>query len=992
MPAVVPFIAAGISAAGAAIAGVGVSGLISAAVGVAVNFVVSGLLSKKPEDPGNRALPLNRSQMIQMTDSPRQLVYGRNQKSGSLAFQYTSSDNQYFYMAIVLASHSCEEIESIFVGEDELVVSSDLDTDTDYTTNGITHYKAGAATDYADNLWVDIALGSSSSNANSRFVAETSSTFSGTDYLRDTCVVYTKMKWDDQVYGGRPNIKVTMKGKSDIYDYRTSSTAYTVNPALCVTDYMVNSVLGLGLDDTTELDVASVVAAANVCDEDVALAAGGTEDRYTCNGIIDSTTRIGDGMQSIIGAMAGSVIYVNGQFRVLAGEYRTPTLTITEDDIISDLSLSRPGKRDKFNAVRGLYVSEEEDFTPTDFPHVTNSTYATEDGETIFKDLQMAFTISSPSAQRIAKIDLERNRQDLMVNMVVNLRKWDVAAGDTIMVTYDPWGWSSKVFDVLERNLIIVEEDTLAVALSLRETATSVYAWSAEETEVDPAPNTNLPSVFKVSPLTGLALDSSEAQLLRGRNGRIVTRIKVSWDPIADVFVKDSGKIEIQYKKTTASVWDDATPVSGNATVGYIFDVDDRDSYNVRIRAINTVNSKSAYLEAPVHVVIGKTTPPPNITGFIAAENLGSVLFTWDQLTILDVYGYEIRYGPSGVQWKDAIPLTKAKQGTSEATILVPPGTWSFLIKAIDYVGLYSLSPAVRGPIFISNINSVLDSVADGDFPGTLDNMVKHYTNVLVPASQNLASADDFDTFDIFVPNPEKICTYTSEEIDLGSDTDIRVWGEIVSELGPGVTEGTADPKMQLTYRSEADSSSIVNASVLDLIADAGTYVNCFKHYTDVVIPDSQSLANATSAFEVFDNFVYNPYESCSYESEEQDIGADSNVQFVIDQSMALGPGQSGTPESTLKFDSRNTGESYDGFEAFIIQPYNLRYFKFKMEWGNISNSSYLSKLDVLVDGWNNWIIGYLNDVRYVQARIRLDTDVGIAKITDFNWTIDETI
>jgi hypothetical protein len=576
--------------------------------------------------------------------------------------------------------------------------------------------------------------------------------------------------------------------------------------------------------------------------------------------------------------------------------------------------------------------------------------------------------------------------------MVVSLEQWDLAAGDTVQVTYSPFGWSSKVFDVLERSFTVIQDDNgvdiFAVQLSLRETASTVYTWSTEETTVDPAPNTNLPNPFNVSALQDFTLDSTEAQLLRGKNGRIVTRILASWTKHPDAFVQADGLIEIQYKKSSDSTYLTAAIIAGDSTSGFVTDVDDREQYDVRVRAINGIGGKSDWSTVTSHTVIGKTTPPPQVTSFEAAEVIGVVRFSWDQLDILDIYGYEIRYGESGTQWKDGTPLTKAKQGTHEVSAAVPPGTWVFMIKAVDYIGLYSNVASTAGPITVSNANTVLNAVADGEFPGTLDNFVLHYSGVLVPDDQQLASFYDFETFDQFVPTPELICTYTSSEIDLTEDKDVRVWGDITSALGPGVTTGTADPKLQICYRGAGDSSSGDEVST-DLVTSAGTFTNCILHYTGAIVPDSQSTANATSSFEVFDNFVYNPYEQCTYEAPEQDLGADGNVILDIQNGIAIGPGQTGTPDSTLKIDTRTSAGAYDGFAVFTAGTFNLRYYKVKLEWSNVGNTSYIDSLAGEIGCWRDWIIGNINDVRYIQARIRLDTTVGNAKITDFNWTID---
>ena len=1117
------------AAVGTGFAATAISYGIGAVAGMAASSLLSGALSKKKPSGGGSVGPVARSETIRQTLAMRDYVYGRTQKSGALIYHYTSGDNQFYYQAIVVASHKIQEIEKITIADFDMPISACFATDTSYSTTGVTHYKCDRGL-FADHMWLDIGLGTTGNQANTRFVSECGGTFSSTDKFEEMAVIYLKLKHNPELFSNVPNVKVTMKGKSDIVDTRDSSTAYTANAALCANDYIKDNIVGLNMG-AARITTATVDTSADVCDESVPIndrysetpilditagtevsekhsavsaadnstattwngttasdyieisyssaeqvnkiimtaptehngiympsawtlkgsntgAFGGeettitsqsglswtggeekewefanassyvynrlevstttqsslqvgilrmltletSENRYEINGAFSADSKPEDILDSMFMAMAGALSYTNGKLRMVPGEYQTPAITITEDQVLSPMNLSRPGRRDKFNAVRGVYIKELNNWKSSDFPHVTNSTYETADGERLYADLEMPFTITESAAQRIGKIQLERARQDISCEILLSIDLWDIAAGDTVMLTYSPWGFSSKVFDVTERSTVIIDDGAggkiIALRVSLRETASTVYSWSLEETTVDPAPNTNLPNASVVDSPLSITLDSTEANLIRGANGRLVTRIKVSWDLPTNVFVTEGGVAEIQYKLSSSSTWLSARSVDGGQNFGYVVDVDDRETYDVRVRFLNTQRSKSDFTTESNHVVIGKTTPPPRVQDFVASPNGINVSFAWTESSVLDVRGYEIRFGPQGVQWKDATPLETEKQGNAITSSSVPPGTWSFLIKAIDAVGLYSNIASVSGPITVSNANSILSAIDDGEFPGTLDNFVKHYTNVLVPDDQNLASSYDFEVFDQAVPTPEIICTYTSPEIDLLSDQDVRIWGNIESSLLPGVTTGIANPKLQVCYRSSTDSSSGSDV-VTELVTSTGTFTNCIQHYNGSIVPDSQSLANVTSSFEVFDNFVYDAYPSCSYEAPEQDFGADGNVNLTLAMGAALGPGETGSADASSLIDHKTSSGSYDGFESYTTGTINARYYKAKVEWDNTTSVSYISDFDAEVSCWRTWIIGEVDNVRYVQARIVSDTSEGLHKITDFNWTID---
>ncbi|MDH5189139.1 MAG: H-type lectin domain-containing protein, partial [Rhodospirillaceae bacterium] len=89
------------------------------------------------------------------------------------------------------------------------------------------------------------------------------------------------------------------------------------------------------------------------------------------------------------------------------------------------------------------------------------------------------------------------------------------------------------------------------------------------------------------------------------------------------------------------------------------------------------------------------------------------------------------------------------------------------------------------------------------DWLGTKTNLIKHWTGKLVPDSQNLASADLWDTFDVFVPSPYPTATYDAPEVDIGFDDTVRVWAAIISALGPGEA-GEAAPQYAIDYKLAA--------------------------------------------------------------------------------------------------------------------------------------------------------------------------------------------
>lgn len=988
MPFVV--LSAVIATAGAAAAGAIASTAISIAALATTFFTtlvvgaVSSLLQKKPKPPEFSTRSAGLTTMVREPLSTGKVVYGTNRLSGPIVFMHTTDDNQWLHLVITLAAHEIFEVTSLYFDDELVALTNGEATDSKYLD------------DAGDSLVrLSTGLGTDAQTANSLLISDAPDKWTSNHRLRGNAYIYVRLGWKADLWtNGLPNISAVIKGKK-LFDTRTSSTpdAVGVNPALAVYDYLRNSLYGLNVP-SAEIDTASFNTAANVCEEAVSLLAGGTEDRYTVNGVIDTSATPKVVLEELLSSMAGTLTYQNGKWFIYAGEHRTPTVTLDEDDLRGGINVTtRTSRKDLFNTVRGIYIDPNSQYQPVDFPEVTNSTFVTEDNsDTIVHDTTYPFTTSAPTCQRLAKIELERVRQQIRVDLPLKLTGFQLQVGDTFNLTNSRFGWSSKIFEVETWALVLDSDENgvqiPAVNVTAKETASTVWDWSDEETTVDAAPDTNLPNPFVVSAITGLVLDSSEAHLIRGANGRIVSRIKATWDIPVDSYVTSGGFVEVYSRLSTASAYTFVAIVPGDQNFIFINDVDDRATYDVRIRPRNYAGGVGAYTALLRHTVIGKTTPPPNVSDFEAANSLGIVRFKWTALDIVDVYGYEIRYGLQGTQWQNAIPLTVAKQGTAETTIAVPPGSWSFMIKAVDYVGLFSPSASVIGPLTISNANSVLNAVAEGAWPGTLVNLVKHYTNVLAPESQSLASDHGFSTFDVYVPAPEVICTYETTEIDLGSDKNIRVWGSIDSDLGPGVTTGVANPQLQFNYRSSTDDSSGDDLTTA-LIETAGTFTNCILHYTGVIVPDSQSLASATG-FDVFDKFVFDPFEIATYEAVEIDYSADANQILSVINDTVAGPGETGEADITVEIDTRTSSGSYDGFATFSGGTFNLRFAKMRVTINSATTVGRVDTFSLIASGWRTITIGDLDTVQFIKARIRVDTDVGVIRVDDMNWTLDQ--
>lgn len=613
----------------------------------------------------------------------RQIIYGQAKVGGVILFAGASgTNNEYLNLAIALAGHEVEEIGDVYF-DDELALT------------GGGSSASGRFAGYAE---IYKKLGGDSQTVETNLQTEmTAGVWTNDHRLRGIAYIYVRLKHNPDIFAaGVPNITAIVKGKK-VYDPRTTLTVWSANSALCLRDFLTDTRYGLGMA-SGEIDDTECIAAANVCDEDVGLDAGGTEDRYRTNGVALSSETASEIIDRLTGAMAGSLFYVGGKWVMRAGAHPTPTLTFTEDDLRGGIEIqTKDSRRDTCNRVRGTYISAANNWQPADFPPVVNATYKTEDGEEdLWRDIVLPFTTSDTAAQRIAKIELERARQDITVIFPAKLTALTCQCGDVVQLTIARYGWSAKLFEVVESSLVISPEGEIGVDLTLRETASGVWDWSAEETTVDLAPNTNLPDPYTVPAPTGLTLTSSGMALAQP-DGTILNRLKVSWTAPARSFVTNGGLVWIEYKRSADSDWITWGSVRGDQTADYITDVKVGVAYDVRARFENVWGVRGAYATVSSHTIASSGLTPSNPT---AASKTAEGVYTAPDGTTLAYLTFSVPALPTNAakqflvykrstdtDWLVAAgPLTN----TSSATVTIPDLTPG-VIYAVATLALSSL-------------------------------------------------------------------------------------------------------------------------------------------------------------------------------------------------------------------------------------------------------------------------------------------------------------
>jgi hypothetical protein len=319
-------------------------------------------------------------------------------------------------------------------------------------------------------------------------------------------------------------------------------------------------------------------------------------------------------------------------------------MDLSKNDLTGTLSVrARSSRREIFNTIKGTFISENDTFLEREFPTIKNALYKAEDGGEEILSTQQYHCVTSPAqAQRLAKISLERVRQQVAFSGQFGPHVIGLAPGDVITFTDADLGWDYKYFEVVGFKLTITPENdasALSVDLDLKETAPWVYDWNANETEVDYSPDTNLPNPFNAIAPTSLAVSGDS---FMQSDGSLAVGALLTWTAPLDQYVLSGGAILIEYKTAASANWIPFGEVSGASTRALITSIKANQAYDYRIRSRNYTGVMSAWLAATA-TVWGDTAAPATVTGLTATAGTGRVVqVKWTANTEADLWEYYV--------------------------------------------------------------------------------------------------------------------------------------------------------------------------------------------------------------------------------------------------------------------------------------------------------------------------------------------------------------
>ena len=672
-------------------------------------FAISWLFSRtlKPEVPDfgtndfeetERGILVNK----QSNNASIPVIYGERLVGGTRVFIETSgTDNTYLYVALVLSEGEVNSIEEIRV--DDKVVTFDGAL-THGTVREVASSDGNFYKDSTSHIQIQAFLGKDDQVASS--VLSTLSSWGSNHKLSGICYLALRFKWNQDIFGGIPQVQAKVKGKKIVTlasNLSEQTASFSTNPAFCLLDYLRNERYGKGIA-TTDIDLQSFYDASQVCVTQVTPFSGGSDiNIFDCNAVIDTSKKVLDNVRDIIRGMRGYLPYVQGKYKLVIETTGTASVSLNEDDIIGGYALASPTKNSKFNRVIVSYINPDRNYQVDEvqFPPIDDSGLASADQHATMKTADGGFLLENRSdfrtitstyqAEEMAEIILRRSREALGLSINCNFKAYELHIGEIVNVSLTSLGFSNKAFRVIT---MIFNED-YTISLNLVEYQASHYTW-ASKTQVSSTPSTNLPTPFTIQPPASITLSD---EMIEYADGVVLTRLNIVIGASPDSFVQ---YYQVEAKKTSESNFKIIS--SGTELRHEFLNVIDGENYTVRAKAINSFGVSSTFTSA-THTVVGATETPADVTDLsVSLVGSNQMELSWTPVADLDISWYEIRFQnvTSGATWNESTPIAKVVRRKSNA-LVVNAQIGSYCIKAVDKLG----NSSANASIVSTNISSL---------------------------------------------------------------------------------------------------------------------------------------------------------------------------------------------------------------------------------------------------------------------------------------------
>lgn len=528
---------------------------------IAARFVVAFAINalRRPSSRANAAERQASILTLSVGEHPREVIFGRACTGGSLAgtpFAYGGSyDNDWNVFPIAVADHLCDALEGFYVDDQS------YDFPEAWQAGG-----GGLIAGFNDQLEIWFRPGTLDQDGlPAHLITASAGKYTADDTWAGVAMVFVAYKGDAQdarnpVWAGRPRFRWVLRGKR-CYDPRLDSTVdggdgphrwddpstwtWSENVIVCEYNYrrgiyagdLVDQpemlLIGRGLS-AIEAPPEDIIAGANVCDEAVALKAGGTEPRYRCGGVIQATEDFKTVTDMFASACGGYIRQPAGSILIEPGVAKASVQTITDRDLVTgSRATARPfaTKPQRVHTVIPRYIEPQMGWQQHAAPlRRSPAAIALDGGGAGEASLDLPLVTSGTQAQRLGEIQRRRARLERRFSATLPPRYRFLEEGDWIdWESPRRWGEEVPTFEIVSWG----RNEKRETAFELVETSAAVFDWDPEDDEITPGTVPETPA-DRPGPLE-LTVESITLVQIPGQGGQSTPAVRFEWDTPVDL-------------------------------------------------------------------------------------------------------------------------------------------------------------------------------------------------------------------------------------------------------------------------------------------------------------------------------------------------------------------------------------------------------------------------------------------------------------------------
>lgn len=569
--------------------------VLQTAAGIGLSFLARAIAGeKKPEPLGIQG------KLTAGGDVPRSLIFGRYNTAGSLVYRGTyghtgDTPNSFYAEVRALADMPTKGLSEVWVDGAKVTLISGT-----YGLASTSHIRYGTKFGDVQNLWFRFYDGTQTS-ADAQLVSNFAGSARpygperigrGITYVVITAQI-TDLDNENPMFKGFPECKFTLEGMR-LYDPSRDSSVGGVgaqrwdNPATwggdgddlpAVQIYNIlrgiywngQWVYGLQTSNPAILPSADWIAAINKCRQQV-YGPNGLEPQYRSAAQINIDTPPLDAIEALCKSCAGRLSEVGGVYRFHVGEPDAPSISFSDDDILSteeQLHSQFHGISDTINGVQAKYPEPAEGWNVKTSPPMLRPDLEALDGNRrLMADVDLATVPYHGQVQRLIKAALAEARRERTHTLTLGPWAQQLEPGDVVAWTSTRNGYEAKAFRVEG----LTYKANLDVLAQLVEVDPSDYDW---DQDIDYVPPVFAPmEILRPAPQPIVAWYAEGQVVLDAQGLPRRPVIYLSWDGsktniqgVAYEIAADSGGTDVILRDRTDNAQAGAVIVSSQAFI-----------------------------------------------------------------------------------------------------------------------------------------------------------------------------------------------------------------------------------------------------------------------------------------------------------------------------------------------------------------------------------------------------------------------------------------